>query len=526
MKINLNQRSNNGILFGLALTLLISACARLPVNYPRTESYVLRETNDTWLGRSFVPLVKSHPGESGLYPLSSGIDAFTARMLLTDLATRSLDMQYYIWHGDNTGRLLLNRVLHAAERGVRVRLLLDDLGTAADDATLLAINAHRNVEIRLYNPVAHRTVRGLGVVSDFDRVNRRMHNKSFTADNQVSIVGGRNVGDEYFEARPDLDFADFDVMAVGPVVDEISDSFDHYWNSPAAFPIAALGGKPPDDDEIANRRAELDTFVKSRQDSTYVAEVRQSKLINSLAHGKLPIYWGAAALVYDSPDKTIPHDAEIEQQLLPEIKPVFAAAKQEVFVVSPYFVPGKEGVSFFRALRERGVQISIMTNSLASTDVPVVHAGYAKYRKPLLQAGVSLYEVSPSADYRGKKKAAKKKTIGSFGSSRMSLHAKAFVIDRRKIFVGSLNLDPRSVRINTENGIIFDNPELGLLLAERIEASMQKHCYRITIEDDGKLVWNGLDEGEAARYDTEPHTGVWQRFGVWLLSLLPIESQL
>jgi putative cardiolipin synthase len=230
--------------------------------------------------------------------------------------------------------------------------------------------------------------------------------------------------------------------------------------------------------------------------------------------------------VYDSPTKVKPQAAEDGQRLLPEIKSAFDVAEQEVFVVSPYFVPGKEGVSFFRALRERGVQVSILTNSLASSDVSMVHAGYAKYRKPLLQAGINLYEVSPSADFRKKRKVEKKNDKSIFGSTRMSLHAKAFVIDRRKIFVGSLNLDPRSVRINTENGIIFDSPELSSLMAERIEELMQKHCFRIAMEDNGSLVWRGLDEGEEVRYDTEPHTGIWRRFGVWFLSLLPIESQL
>ncbi len=510
----------------LALVLLASGCATLPTDYPRVDSRALRETADTRLGRSVAPLAESHPGKSGLHPLGRGLDAFLARLALADTADRSLDIQYYILHGDTTGRLLLDHILRAADRGVRVRLLLDDLGTAAKDETLLAIAAHRNVEVRLFNPVALRSARGLGILADFGRVNRRMHNKSFTADNQITILGGRNIGDEYFEARSDLDFSDLDVMAVGPVVDEVSSSFDLYWNSPAAFPIAALGGADPTGDDIFRWHDELRAFAESRQASAYAEEIRQSKVADYLARGELPFFWGTAKLVYDSPAKADPATAKMKLRLLPKLRPVFDEVEQELLVVSPYFVPGKAGVSFFRALRDRGVRVSILTNSLASSDVSAVHAGYAKYRKPLLQAGVGLYEVNAGTEPRGKRAAGKKQTGGVAGSSRASLHAKVFVLDRRKVFVGSLNLDPRSVDINTEIGILFDNPELGRLVAERIEETMREDCYRLSIDDDGNLTWTGREAGQDVSYGSEPHAGVWRRFGVWFLSFLPLESQL
>jgi putative cardiolipin synthase len=502
------------------------ACAKLPTDYPRTESHALRDTSDTRLGRELVPLTEAQPGRSGIYPLSRGLDAFLARIVLADAADRSLDVQYYIWHGDTTGRLLLERVLRAAERGVRVRLLLDDLGTAADDEALLAIDAHENVEVRLFNPVALRSARGLGTAADFGRVNRRMHNKSFTADDQAAILGGRNVGDEYFEARPDLDFSDMDVMAVGPVVGEIASSFDRFWNSAAAIPIAAFGGRAPSGEGFARARDRLQAFTASAEASPYAEGLLRSQLAEQLRKGKLPFFWGSASLVYDDPAKAGTDAAEDVVRLLPQLKPLFDGVESEVLVVSPYFVPGKEGVAFFQALRERGVQVSVMTNSLASSDVSAVHAGYAKYREALLKAGVNLYEATPLADIRGKRKADKKQTGGVGGSSRASLHAKVFVIDRRAVFVGSLNLDPRSVDINTEIGVVFDSPEFGTLMADGVVQTMEAYCYRLSLDDDGDIVWTGQEAGQETRYTSEPHAGMWRRFSAWFLSLLPIEGQL
>ena len=224
----------------LATLLALAGCVSLPTDYPRTASQALTDTADTRLGRGIAPITARHPGESGIHLLQRGTDAFVARLVLAEAADRSLDVQYYIWHADITGKLLADGLLRAAERGVRVRVLLDDLGTAPNDHTLLALDRHPDIEVRLFNPVAARGARGLGTLLEFGRVNRRMHNKSFTADNQATIVGGRNIGDEYFEARPDLDFGDLDALAVGPVVRQVSASFDRFWNSPASVPITAL----------------------------------------------------------------------------------------------------------------------------------------------------------------------------------------------------------------------------------------------------------------------------------------------
>ncbi|MGQ0577905.1 MAG: phospholipase D family protein [Betaproteobacteria bacterium] len=519
----------------LVVGLVLGACKSLPVDYPRQESRSLRDTAGTQLGRAVAPSTNAHPGLSGVHPLVRGTDAFVARLVLAAGSERSLDVQYYIWRNDTTGRILLDHLLRAADRGVRVRLLVDDLGTAADDAGLLAIDAHPNIELRLFNPIAARGARGLGALADFARVNRRMHNKSFTADNQVTIVGGRNIGDEYFEAQPDLDFADLDVMAVGPVVQQVSGSFDKYWNSDSAYPIAALASAKMTGEQTEQARAALRQYSESQRGSAYTEALRNSALARGLVAGILDLYWCRAEALYDDPAKVSESPEDQSTHLLPKLARITEATQHELLLVSPYFVPGEAGVEYFRGLRSRGVQVTVLTNSLAATDVSAVHAGYSRYREPLLEAGVALYEVKPTARRAG---GVEKRNgaggSGLRGSSRASLHAKVFTFDRKAVFVGSLNLDPRSAVLNTEIGLLFESPELATLVAEQFIAAFSRLAYRLELvsRDPGssdslsKLEWvERKDDGEM-RYDTEPQVGGWRRLVVWLLSWLPIESQL
>ena len=520
-------------LIGLA-ALALSACASLPTDYPRTASSAIQDTDQTVLGRGIAPLTAAHPGQSGLYPLQYGMEAFVARLVLAEAAEKSLDVQYYIWHGDQTGRLLAERLLRAADRGVRVRLLLDDLGTAADDAQLLALDAHPNLEVRLFNPVALRSARTLGMLVDFKRINRRMHNKSFTADNQATIVGGRNVGDEYFEAQSDLDFGDLDVMAVGPVVREVSDAFDLYWNSSAVYPVTALASKRPTAESLAQGRRALAAHADSMNDSPYAEALRQSRLADELRAGKVPLLWGRAWLVHDDPAKIEADPGDAATALLPRLKPVVEQTQSELLVVSPYFVPGKAGVEWFKSLRARGLKVSILTNSLASSDVGAVHAGYARYREALLRAGVELYEVKPGASVRAKDKDEASRKAGVPGSSRASLHAKTFAFDRRTVFIGSLNLDPRSVKLNTEIGVVFESPELGQIFSARRARTLEGNAWRLELKPPAsrpesppsRIEWVAQEDGREVRLTSEPEVSAWRRFGVWFLSLLPIEEQL
>lgn len=520
--------------------LAIAGCASLPQDYPREESHALADTANTPLGRALAPLLAKHAPRSGAYPLNSGLDAFVARMLLAEAATRSLDVQYYIWHGDTTGKLLLHGLRRAADRGVRVRLLLDDIGTAANDTGLQTIDAHPNIEVRLFNPLAVRGARTIGMLGDLQRTNRRMHSKSFTVDNQATIVGGRNVGDEYFAAREDVQMRDFDVVAVGPVVAQASAAFDLYWNSPQVYPIGALVSRRPSPEDVTAASARLDAFVESQRQGPYVQALSNSNLAGKLRSQQLAYFWGEARIAYDEPGKIAEEPSKREANLLPTLRAQVAPATTELLVVSPYFVPGDEGVAALRQMREKGIRVRIVTNSLAATDVVSVHSGYQRYRKALLAAGIELYELKPSAAQKldaaawkhGAGEPHADTAYGVAGSSRAALHAKTLTVDRRTLFVGSMNLDPRSVFLNTEIGAILEMPEMAHEYAQRLDAELRESAYRLALVPSGgagssvQLEWIALEEGREVRYTSDPGASFWRRFSAGLLSLLPIESQL
>jgi putative cardiolipin synthase len=503
----------------------------LPESAHRAPSFAYTDTADTAFGRESAVLINDHPGESGFYPLANGLDALVARIVLAEHAERSLDVQYYIWHGDTTGNALVHYLLQAAERGVRVRLLLDDLSAGQYDHYLLLLDKHPNLEIRLFNPFAMRQARNLEFLTRFSRINRRMHNKSFTADNQMTIVGGRNVGDEYFAARSDLDFADLDVLAMGPVVEKTSAAFDLYWNSEFAYPVASLDVTAADNMTLADLQDYYAKHIESLKDSAYVEALRNSDLAQRLERGDLELFWGEAELVYDMPEKIAVSPNDRTTHLEPQLAPIADSVKKDLFIISPYFVPGDEGVAFFRSLVKEGVRVRILTNSLASNDVGIVHAGYARYRPALLKAGVELYEARPSPNRKEKKTAS-----GVTGSSRASLHAKAFVFDRRYVFIGSLNLDPRSSRLNTEIGVIFESPELADLMIDGFMEKAADVAYQVTIEsvpsddvgafDTYQLRWKTKKDGEVVTLTSEPYASIWKQMLLALLSVLPIESQL
>lgn len=525
-------------MLGLLLAVLLQAgCASLPTDYPRSPSTTLADTADTRLGRASSRLLAEHPDASGVLLLDRGTDAFLARLALAETAEKSLDIQYYIWHEDTTGKVLAARVLHAAERGVRVRLLLDDIGKAADDRHLLALDSHSNIEVRLFNPVAARSTPMLGLLADFSRANRRMHNKSFTADNQATIVGGRNIGDEYFGARPDIEFADLDLLAIGPVVAEVSRQFDAYWNSPLAFPIAALSQHRPSDEDIRQARAGLLEFVQAQKGGSYAQALKSSGLAEALAGGSLAFDHAKVRVVADDPIKVLEESADPTTRLLPKLLPEFASLSSELLLVSPYFVPGDTGVDRLRALVQRGVRVRILTNSLASTDVPAVHAGYKRYRRALLEAGVELYELKPTAAQvarrdppSGSRDGGDKPSLS--GSSNASLHAKTMTFDRRALFVGSMNLDPRSVFTNTEIGVVVEHPGLTAQRVEKIDSRLPEISFRLELTPPAGpgstpgIMWITTRDGQEVRYSSEPMTHAWQRFKIWFYSLLPIEPLL
>ena len=503
--------------------LLLSACG-LPKAGERTPSKALTDTQNTPLAAVVRPRVAAHPGQSGIHALADAHDALAARLALTDAAQRSLDVQYYIWKKDMTGRVLVERLFRAADRGVRVRMLLDDLGTMPSDKVLLAIDSHPNIEVRMFNPVATRSMRMVGLISDFARINRRMHNKSFTADGQVSIVGGRNIGDEYFGAHAGANFADLDVALIGPVVSQVSEEFDIYWNHAASIPIANLSQQNTTADSLAAQRLVLAAHHETTADSDYAAMLRDSPFARQVRNRNLTFDWGRATVVVDHPDKVFSSSSDTTTHLAPQLRKLTDETKRELFLVSPYFVPGKEGVALLSAVRRRGSRVVVITNSLASTDGVPVHAGYQRYRRDLLEAGVELYEIKPAATDRRDRRSGGGffGSRGSGGSSGASLHAKTFAFDRRVGFVGSYNLDPRSSRLNTEMGVLFECPDLAKRLPESLERDIDSNMYRMEI-DGGRLVWVTREGGNEVRYTTEPQSSAWKRAKVRVLSWLPIE---
>ena len=485
--------------------LALGACASLP-SAKRSPSYALADTTGTRLGRALAPALAAHPGLSGIHPLGDGRDAFAARVLLARAAERTLDVQYYIFRGDTTGKLLCEALWQAAERGVRVRVLLDDANTGGEDEAIAALDAHPNIEVRLFNPYANRGFRLGEMAMDFSRVNRRMHNKSFTADNQAAIVGGRNVGDEYYEAEAPVAFADLDALAVGAVVPAVSAEFDAYWNSASAYDAASLirAAAPDAAARVHETWAALESDPRAAR---YVEVLRTTTLVRELIAGQLPFEWALARLVADDPAKVLFPPERHELHMLPRLVAALGEPAHEVDLVSPYFVPAKEGTAALVELAKRGVKVRVLTNSVAATDVSPVHAGYAKYRKDLLRGGVRLYELKPTADTRARG-----------GSSDAALHAKTFSIDRSRVFVGSFNFDPRSARLNTEMGVVVDSPRLGAALSESLDRDLPRNAYEVRLVDDD-LVWL---EGDA-RYGSEPGAGFFKRMWIGFLSILPIE---
>lgn len=498
------------------LTALLAGCGSLPPLDGRTQTSALTDTGGTRLALAVAPHAAAHPGKSGIYAIPQPRDAFAARGLLAGAADRSLDVQYYIWHGDETGWLLFEAIYRAAQRGVRVRLLLDDNGVGGLDATLAALDAHPNIEVRLYNPFVQRTARALGYLTDFTRLNRRMHNKSFTADNQASIVGGRNVGNEYFGAGDETVFEDLDVIAVGPAVREVSAAFDLYWNSASAYPAASIVGSAPPD---GAGRLEAD-FAAARADpasSAYLKALLDTELVGELLAGRLPFEWADARLLRDDPAKTLDTTGRTDVLLLAELLRTTARAQKSFDLISPYFVPGEEGSAALAALAQSGVAVRILTNSLAATDVGAVHAGYAKRRHDLLRAGVRLYELKRTAEQE------MPRDQHASGASSASLHAKTFSLDRSRTFVGSFNFDQRSALLNTEMGLMIDSPALGQRLADALSRQVPRTAYEVRLTADGSLEWIERTAAGETRHSTEPGAGPLRRAWIWCLSVLPIE---
>lgn len=499
---------------------------RLPPPGIKPASHADLDTGATTLGREVGTRGPADSALSGLKLLQDGKDAFAARVLLARSAERTLDVQYYIWHDDLSGSLLLDELEAAARRGVRVRLIVDDIGTARLDARLACLATRPNIEVRLYNPCVIRWPKPINYLFDFRRLNCRMHAKSFTVDSQATILGGRNIGDEYFAARKTGLFADLDVLAVGAVVPDVSKAFDRCWNGAEVRPIESLVRRISARRvaKLERARAELATSERAEQ---YRQAVQRRRLIGELIDGTARMTWAPARLInHDYADGKGRDGPTNLRTLMPA---GLDMPETQLDIISGYFVPGAAGTQELSALAQAGVRVRVLTNSFAATDVGFVHTGYAPCRRALLEAGVKLFEMPAPDD---KPKTARKFVRTRSASARAlrdegrSLHAKTIGIDHRQIYVGSANFDPRSAHLNTELGLVIDSPKLAADLAHSFDRDIAENVYCLGVDQDGRMHWVDARDDEPECEYVEPGTTRFSRALVALLSRLPIERYL
>jgi len=524
------RRRLREIAIPVAFALLASACSSLRKDYVKQPSAAMPAAYDTPSSSYVHSEVEQHGEQSGFRLLTRSNNALLSRVALIDRAVHSIDLQYYIFANDDTGRLVAQRLLAAADRGVRVRLLLDDIGNGDPGNVFDSLDAHKDIQVRLFNPFNTRNPSLPSKIAQFilegQRLNRRMHNKSFIVDGAVAIVGGRNIGDAYFDASVETNFRDLDVVAIGKVVGEAEQAFDNYWNSDAAYPVKAFKDRHATEADLDKLREQLKEHVRAFAESDY-AQVAMEDLPNGpTADRRGEWFWGAGELVADQPEKVEQTKDQPQFRIGPKVRTILDAAQSQVLITSPYFVPGKTGTSYLVGLAKRGVEVEALTNSLASTDEPAAHAGYSHYRRDLLEGGVKLFELRPAAG--GKQPATAYGTSGG-----VALHAKSIVVDTRWVFVGSMNMDQRSKLLNTEMGVIVDCPGLAKAIAEFFSKAIEPaSAFHVKLEDPkdghkaGDLQWITQDKGVPVVVDSEPEATGGRKIEVSLLKLLPIDGLL
>ena len=528
----------------LGLTLGLSACQSLPkqphlpesqalsarVNAlyqqedsPKIEQNTATTTNNTDLVTAITAQNEIHPDLSGYHPIVTGANAFAARSILTGMATRNIDAQYYIWHNDQAGQLLLKDLWEAAERGVIVRLLLDDFNNSAKfDQHLLRFASHPNIAVRIINPLMHRKFSTLNYVTGLPRINRRMHNKSMTFDKQITVIGGRNIGNEYMSNDQSSQFADLDVLLIGKVVADIDNSFASYWSSPLSFDIETLAKF--DDDVTPDFLKALDKLGIDEENNegssltVYKAAIKDSTIDTDLINKRVPFRWTDMQFLSDDVGK-LSKSVSPETNLVHQLRTLLGSPTKKLTIISSYFVPTKDGVDTLVKLAKSGVDIKILTNSFDATDVTAVHSGYSQWRPSLLRSGVKIYELKSTAAEEKRDN----KLWRARSQSSTSLHAKTFAVDDYQVFIGSYNVDPRSANINTEMGVIINDDELARQLHGALSDDLLNQAYEVKLLDNGSLEWHTMEDDKEVVYDSEPRVDMSDHIWLTIMSWLPID---
>ncbi len=507
------------------LLLIISTCIvvarwvfKLPVVDHSTDLKPTSVLADTYLSQQFKPVNANHQGLTGIKVLSDGMDAFTIRMFLIKHAMQSIDAQYYIWHKDLTGLLLLSALKEAADRGVQVRLLLDDNGIDGLDEIIAELNQHPLIDIRLYNPFMIRGFKVINFTFDFFRLNRRMHNKALIVDGVAAVSGGRNIGDQYFGTGEHAQFVDLDILTVGQVIPSMLENFAVFFNSEVSIPAELILHPTPSGTQFYHLANALSPFVDSEQFASYTSDIKSSQFLLDILNGQFIDEWTKVTMISDDPRKTLGIHYE-DELMVTRLNAILDSPETKIDVVSPYFVPG-DGVEVFTNLQAKGVNVRILTNAFEATDVVPVHSGYAKYRQQLLAAEVQLFELKAH-------QINKDKGLGIVGSSASSLHAKTFAVDEQLTFIGSFNFDPRSTMLNTEMGVLIKSEKLANRIHQHFDDKLPNDAYTLSLNEANKIIWREkVSESTYLEHSNDPNSTWQQRAFIKLLGLLPIQSLL
>ena len=502
-------------------TLFFTACSTTPDVYPRPSSYALKTYKSTDIGKIIHRAVSRHPGKSGFEVIRYGREAFTARIAMTDLTDKTLDLQYYLWDPDETGRLLAQNTLKVADRGVKVRILLDDIGLQGRDDMIAAMDAHPNIEIRIFNPFSNRGLHVLDFLTDTDRVNHRMHNKTVIMDNAFAIIGGRNIGNHYFGVSKEINFRDMDVAAVGPVVRDISTMYDYFWNGKWSVPISVITKKTYTMKDLEKERKKLEKKIRKDR-YPYPLDEDSRKLQQHLRALLKTFVWAKGEVLYNDPKQMKLSRDKQTHTMISSLHDRMSHLQKSMYIESAYFIPREKGIEHLIRLSKKGINIRVLTNSLKSNDVLAAYAGYNNHRMELLRNGIDIYELRDDAGAG--------KIINHTPANtkvRTGLHSKIMVFDEKDVFIGSFNLDPRSSKINTEGGLYIESP----VLAKRVMAYMNEgikaeNAYHLTLDKNGHIMWRTVEKGKEKVYTSEPKAGAWDKLKVTIFQMMPFEDQL